>query len=221
MYNEITLLGLGLVLGLGHAIDADHIVAVSALVSKHKSLKGGIMSGISWGLGHTSILFIVGLVLLLTKISIPEKIALSLEFIVGLMIVYLGIAVVYEVLVNKKHFHKHVHDGKIHIHTHTHKTKTTHNHYHKPFLVGLVHGMAGSAGLMLLILPTVENTMIGLAYILIFGIGSILGMGVASSLISLPFTFASKKYNKRIRYMTGIISITFGLFIMITTWMMI
>lgn len=217
-------LGLGFVLGLIHAFDADHIVAVSSLVSKHNNIKKGIFSGMIWGLGHTAILFVIGLVILLTKIAIPEKIALSLEFLVGMMIVYLGASVIYDVIKNKKHLHKHSHNGVIHFHMHSHKKKDSHEHYHKPFIVGLIHGMAGSAGLMLIVLSASDNILNGILYILLFGIGLMIAMGLASGLISLPFILTSKrfiKYDRKIRYATGIFSILFGLSLMFTTGTMI
>lgn len=205
-------------MGIGHALDADHIAAVSSLVSKHKNLKKAAYSGISWGLGHTTTLFIAGLLILLLKISIPKKIALSFEFVVAIMILILGISVIRDVVINKKHLHVHNHDGTNHFHIHSHKETNVHSHNHKSFFVGLIHGLAGSAGLMLLVLSTANSLTIGLSYILIFGIGSMIGMSIASSIISIPFVFTSNKLNKwnnRIRYATGIFSVMFGIFLMI------
>ena len=220
----MSFLGLGFVLGLTHAFDADHVVAVSSLVSKHNNVKKGILAGIIWGLGHTTTIFIIGLIILITKITIPEKIALSLEFIVGIMIVYLGASVIYDVIKNKKHLHKHSHEGVTHFHLHSHKKKTSHTHYHKPFIVGLIHGMAGSAGLMLIVLSTAKDIISGIYYILFFGIGLMIAMSFASGLISLPFILTSKKsvrYNKNIKYATGIFSILFGLSLMLSTGLLI
>lgn len=213
-----TVLGLGFVIGLKHAFEADHVVAVSAIVQKHKSLKKASLVGIIWGLGHTTTLFLMGLLLLTLKVTIPEKISLSMEFIVGVVIVLLGISVLKDLFIDKKHFHIHKHNKKNHAHYHSHKkTKAHKNHYHKPFLIGLVHGVAGSAALMLLVLSTIESIPLGLLYIIIFGFGSVIGMGIVSIFLGLPFKLANKTsnlWNKRIRFLTGYISVLFGLFIM-------
>lgn len=216
--ESLTLLSLGFILGLEHAFDADHLAAVSTLISKHKNLKTASILGAIWGLGHTTTLFIVGAFIMVLKITIPEKIALSLEFIVAIVIVILGISVIKNLFVNKKHVHTHTHEGNSHIHGHSHKQTKSHNHSHKSFIVGMIHGMAGSAALMLLVLSTIKSTLLGLIYILVFGIGSVVGMTLASTLISLPFIVTAKKislWNERIRWATGVFSILFGTFLMI------
>jgi len=218
MYTDvITVLGLGIFLGLEHALDGDHIAAISTLVSKHKNFRKASILGVFWGLGHTTTLLIAGIFVLFLKIAIPEKIALSLEFVVGIMIVILGFSVVRDVIFSKKHMHKHSHNGHTHLHVHSHKQTSDHVHYHKPFIVGLIHGLAGSAALMLLVLSTVESRLLGLLFIMIFGIGSIIGMSIVSGAISLPFIFSSQKEltNRRIRYIAGSFSMLFGLMIML------
>src|SRR3989338_2159875 len=148
----LTLLGLGFLLGIEHATDADHVAAVSAMTSESKNLKHSAMHGIYWGLGHTFTLLFVGLLLLLFKITIPQKLAVSFEFIVGLMLIFLGINLFVKILKSRFHLHLHNH-GKIkHLHYHTHASEHIHKHSKKSFLVGLVHGLAGSAALMLLVL---------------------------------------------------------------------
>jgi len=212
------LLGLGFLLGLEHAFEPDHVIAVTSLVSKHKNLKKTTFLGAIWGLGHTATLFIAGVIILYLKITIPEKLALSFEFIVGIVIVLLGIYIIKDLMVNKTHIHSHNHDGIPHVHFHSHREKIEHDHYHKSFAVGLVHGMAGSASLMLLVVSTMESFVLGILYIVLFGIGSLLGMAIVGGLISLPFVYTSKKFsllNIKIRYITGIISILFGAFLMI------
>jgi len=134
--------------------------------------------------------------------------------------VILGVFIIKDIFLNKKHIHKHNHDGEMHVHLHSHKTTEAHHHhhYHKSFAVGLVHGMAGSASLMLLVLSTMNSILLGLVYIFLFGIGSMLGMAIVGGIISLPFIYTSKKYmsiNNKIRYITGFFSIAFGSFIMI------
>jgi len=214
MIEILPVLGLGFILGLEHALDADHVAAVTALVSKHKNMKRASLLGVFWGLGHTTTLFIAGILILMLKITIPERIALSFEFIVGIMIVILGTSVLIDLFIRKKHAHIHSHDGIAHTHPHLHNHSKSHSHYHKPFIVGLIHGLAGSAALMLLVLSTVESMMLGLAYILIFSFGSIIGMAIVSSAISIPFVISkSTLINKRIRYIASVLSILFGLYI--------
>lgn len=217
MLEELTLLGIGFIIGLQHAFEPDHVVAVSALISKNKSIRKSAILGSLWGLGHTTTLFIVGALIMLLKITIPETIALSLEFIVGIVIAALGINLLYELITKKKHIHSHEHDGvsHSHMHTHAHTTLSGHDHKHKTFAVGLIHGMAGSAGLMLLVLTTISSFWLGLLYILIFGIGSMFGMAIVSGIISLPLVYPkSKTINKTFQYAIGIISIAFGSYLM-------
>jgi len=216
-----SLLGFGFLLGIKHAFDADHVVAISTMVSRHKSIKRSSLLGMFWGVGHTISLLVVGLVILLLKISIPEKVALSLEFIVGIMLVLLGINVFMTMNKNKIHFHKHRHGKEEHIHFHSHKLAKNHAHEHttlyKSLLIGAIHGLAGSAAITLLVLTTVKSFWIGMIYMLTFGIGSILGMMLISSIISLPFIIISIKF-KRIRNImnisAGLISTAIGLIIL-------
>jgi ABC-type nickel/cobalt efflux system permease component RcnA len=142
--------------------------------------------------------------------------------LVGLVIISLGINVIWNLFTKNKHCHIHNHDGKVHTHSHNHNHSITHNqehshkHYYKSYAVGLIHGMAGSASLMLLVLATINSYLLGIIYILIFGIGSMIGMTIVGGIISIPFVFTSNKFNllnKRIRYATGVFSIFFGLFI--------
>ena len=217
-------LGLGFILGLKHALDADHVVAVSTIVSEHKSLSKSSLIGAFWGLGHTASLFLIGLVVILLRLTIPPKLALLMELGVAIMLVLLGSNIIWKFFKGKRiHVHTHEHDGLAHTHIHLHEGKEeTHEHNHliklgsKPFLVGMVHGVAGSAALMLLVLTTIPSPLAGLLYILIFGIGSVGGMLIMSSLISLPFVFTANRFavtNERIKALAGVLSITFGLFL--------
>ena len=217
----ITLFGFGFLLGVKHALDADHVAAVSALVSRSNSIKKFYILGAFWGFGHTISLLCVGLIILLLKITIPEKIALSFEFIVGIMLVILGLNVLLTINKNKIHFHRHKHGKEGHIHFHSHKLTKHHDHKHKLFhqslFIGLIHGLAGSAVLTLLVLTTIKSVWLGLIYILIFGIGSITGMILISSVISLPFTLIPnnlQRTQKFLRISAGLISMIIGLTIM-------
>ncbi len=212
----ITLLSLGFILGLKHALDVDHVVAVSTIVSQTKSLKKSSLSGAIWGLGHTTTLFLVGLLILGLKLVLPEKLALSFEFLIGIVLVVLGTDVLRKVIKDKVHLHGHKHDNITHLHLHVHNTSQSHSHTHKSFIVGMFHGLAGSAALMLLVLTTVESMLQGLLFILIFGIGSILGMLITSTIIGLPFVFTTKfdRINNIVKTVAGTLSIVLGFTIM-------
>ncbi len=207
-----TILVLGFVLGLKHALDADHVVAVSAIVSENRSLRKSSLLGVFWGFGHTATLLLVGLVVLLFKISIPQTVALSLEFIVGVVLVVLGLSVL-----QKVHLHFHRHKKEKHIHVHSHEHENSHSHEHRSFAVGAVHGLAGSGALMLLVLATIDTVWQGIFYILIFGFGSVLGMLLISTVIGLPFAATAnfENVNMKIRIVAGVISILLGVAIII------
>lgn len=217
-------LGLGFVLGLKHALDADHIVAVSTIVSEHKSISMSSLIGTCWGLGHTASLFIMGFVVILFRLAIPPTLALLMEFGVAAMLVLLGANVIRKLFQGKKvHIHAHEHDELTHTHVHIHGVKEeVHGHNHlfkfgsKPFAVGLVHGLAGSATLMLLVLTTIPSPLAGIFYIIVFGAGSIGGMLIMSSLISLPFVLTANRFalmNEWIKVLAGVSSIAFGIFL--------
>jgi sulfite exporter TauE/SafE len=216
--------GLGLILGIKHALDADHLIAVSTIVSEHQSLKWASLIGAFWGLGHTATLFVVGLLVIGLRLTIPLPVALGLEFLVALMLVVLGGNILWRSFRTEKlHLHAHAHNPETHTHFHFHgEPEESHTHPHpfksmrKPFFVGMVHGLAGSAALMLLVLTTIPSPLAGLVYILIFGFGSVGGMLVLSSLIGLPFVLTARRFslmNGWIRLMAGLASAAFGLFL--------
>lgn len=219
--------GVGFILGLEHATDADHVVAVSTIVSEHGTLRKSAAIGVTWGLGHTTTLLILGLVVLLAKVTIPARVALGMEFLVGVLLVALGYSVARSFIWSKFHLHRHSHAREEHEHLHVHGRKEEHAHRHralghkrKSFLVGMVHGVAGSAALAILVLATIDSLVVGVGYILIFGAGSILGMLFISSLIGIPFTYTAHKlqrFNERIRTAAGIVSMSLGVFIMVET----
>lgn len=204
---------LGFFLGIKHSFEADHVIAVSTIASEQKNPFKASLVGIFWGIGHTTTLFISGIIVLLLKISIPEKISMSLEGLVGIMLIILGT----RVLIKTKsfHSHKHEHEEKVHDHLHVDEKKTEHKH-HVPFFVGFVHGIAGSGAMMLLVLSTIPTVLEGLYYILIFGLGSILGMSIMSFVIGIPFLYSKNKLPKlenSLRFGAGILSVLFGLFV--------
>jgi len=214
--------GLGLILGVKHALDADHVIAVSTIVSEYQSLKWASLIGAFWGLGHTTTLLAVGLAVILLRLTIPVWVALGLEFLVALMLIFLGVSILWRSFkADKLHLHPHEHNPKSHAHFHVHgNPQEDHAHAHpfssmrKPFIIGMVHGLAGSATLMLLVLSTIPSAIAGLTYIVIFGLGSVGGMLVLSSVIGLPFILTARRFtllNRWIRVVAGIASVGFGL----------
>ncbi len=225
--GAISILGLGFFLGLKHALDADHLVAVSTIVAERKGFWSSSLVGALWGLGHTASLLAVGLLVIAFRFQIPPKIALGMEFAVAIMLVALGANVLWKIFRGATfHIHTHSHEGHLHIHPHFHRpvehqSSEQNAHHHsvsigkKPFFVGMVHGMAGSAALMLLVLAAISSRPLALAYIGIFGFGSVGGMFLMSALIGLPFSVTSKyeHANKIIRTTAGVVSVCFGLFL--------
>ena len=221
---------LGILLGSKHSLDPDHVVAVSTIVSEYKNPLRSFWVGISWGLGHTTTLLIIGVVIIALRLTIPERMALLFEFAVGVMLVGLGIQVIYSFRKKKVHQHAHGHEEEAHHHFHSHSKSPEHVPEHhnthgigKPFLrrksyvIGLVHGLAGSAALMLLVLASIESPIAGLAYILLFGLGSVLSMGIMTVIIGLPFAMSAGRlpnFNRTIQFAVGSLSILFGGFLM-------
>ena len=217
-------LAFGFVLGLKHAVEVDHLAAVSTIVSERKTLLGSMLVGGLWGIGHTVSLLIAGVAGILLHVEISERTALALEFMVGLMLVALG-ANALRKLWRGGHLHLHVHrhGGRAHIHPHIHDgSPETDSHTHhgfslgvRPLFVGMVHGLAGSAALMLLVLSTISRPLVGLLYIIVFGVGSIGGMMIMSALVSLPVYLTATRFNRAnlaMRGLAGLFSLGFGLF---------
>lgn len=216
----IGLMTSGFLLGLQHSLDPDHIAAVSTLVSANKSLKRSAITGAAWGIGHTAILLFVGSALMLLKVTIPATVSQMLECLVGVMLLYLGGGLLKKVVIDKVHIHKHAHGDLEHVHLHSHKTSAGHEHLHKPFLIGVVHGLAGSAGIMLLIMATMSSLVQGFFFTFIFGIGSILGMMFSGAIISLPFraTVHFKRLNSSFMIAAAVITIAIGLNVIRENW---
>ena len=226
--SAFAILGLGFLFGLKHATEIDHIVAVSTIVSEHRSVLRSALVGGLWGVGHTAALVIVGAVVLALRITIPESVSNWLEFGVALMIIGLGASAVVRALRRRAdvHMHEHSHDDVSHIHVHFHEHGTEHvtlvaSHSHaikligiKPLLVGVMHGLAGSAALTLLVLTQSESTALGMLYLGVFGVGSILGMLLMSGLIGLPFALTARRLNTMhygLQTGAGALSVAFGL----------
>ncbi|MGB5259706.1 MAG: urease accessory protein [Gammaproteobacteria bacterium] len=201
---SISLLLLGFMLGMRHAFEADHVAAVASLASRSSSVRDGLRQGAVWGVGHTLTLFVFGSMVLLMDSMIPERLAQGLEFAVGVMLVLLGIDVLWRVIHERVHFHVHRHDnGTRHFHAHSHSNEqghpAIHRHQHpakdafplRALFVGLMHGMAGSAALILLTLQAVDSPWTGMVYIALFGVGSMAGMAVLSFVIAIPLRYSA------------------------------
>lgn len=201
---NLSLLALGFLIGMRHAVEADHVAAVASLATKNTSLRDTIKHGAVWGIGHTITLFIFGSVALLADSIIPQDLASILEFAVGIMLLLLGLDVLYRLYKKRIHFHTHKHDDGIkHFHVHSHAGEISHSessHQHKhvkrfprrALFVGLMHGMAGSAALIIITLQSVQSLYMGLVYIALFGVGSIAGMAILSTIIAIPLCYSSK-----------------------------
>ncbi|HEB55203.1 MAG TPA: urease accessory protein [Gammaproteobacteria bacterium] len=226
-----SLLLIGLFIGMRHAMEADHVAAVASLTSRNQSLAHTIKQGAAWGMGHTITLFLFGSVVIFMDTMIPADFAKGLEMAVGLMLVLLGADVLRRVIRNRIHFHSHQHDdGRFHFHAHSHAGESrrqhnasSHAHQHPrgfPFralMVGMMHGMAGSAAVIVLALGTVESPMQGLLYILIFGIGSIFGMALLSVIISFPMRLSATRLtwaHNSLQMLVGMMTIGLGVFVL-------
>ncbi len=218
----ISVLAFGFLLGMKHAIEPDHVIAVSTIASQSKKFWRAALAGVFWGIGHTATLFAVGLVLLLLKGEMPETLAMTLEFAVGVMLVYLGVNALRKFRRQQVHAHLHAHGEVVHSHFHSHEQGAEHDHSHhrisylKSVLIGFVHGLAGSAAMMLLTLETVDSIGQALLFILIFGLGTILSMLLFTAAISVPFLLAATKpsFHNMLLGVTGVISAVFGLYYM-------
>jgi ABC-type nickel/cobalt efflux system permease component RcnA len=226
--STLAVLSIGLVFGLKHASEVDHVVAVSTIVSQHKNVWHSALVGAMWGAGHTAALLVVGAVVLGLRVAIPERVSGWLEFAVALMIIGLGVSALWRALRKSAevHVHEHLHDGVSHKHVHFHEKETRHKpashvlHSHavaqvgwKPVLMGTMHGLAGSGALTLLVLTQISSPWVGLLYLLIFGLGSIVGMLLMSGLIGLPFSLTSRNLTNvhhKLQTVAAVLSIAFG-----------
>ncbi len=191
-------LALGFAIGMAHALDADHLAAVAAMTDREDGPRRLIARGVAWGFGHTLALFVICAVVIAFGLTISGRLEAGLELAVGLMIAGLGLRVLWRLRRDRVHIHAHEHDGHRHIHAHSHKNETRphaaspHGHAHPApahlgtLGVGLVHGAAGSAGLLVLTVAATDSIGQALAYCAVFGIGSLVGMAALSAVASLP-----------------------------------
>jgi len=227
----LAVLSLGFFLGMRHATDADHVVAVSTIVSRERRIGSAALIGGLWGVGHTITILFVGAGIILFTLVIPPRVGLSMEFSVGLMLIFLG-------LLNLKGFKKQMGQSVEALAVHQPgETGVPHTHgaaessvdfmdarfgrwrvyqWMRPLVVGLVHGMAGSAAVALLVLATLRNTHWAVAYLAIFGVGTIAGMMVITVAMASALRYAGSRsawINRRLAFATGLLSVAFGMFI--------
>ena len=225
------ILGLGFLLGMQHALEADHIAAVSSIAARRSRVSDIVRHGLTWGLGHTLTLFVFAGVAILLGRAIPETVAQPIETAVGVMLVGLGAHVLWRLWRDRVHFHQHGHaDGTVHFHAHSHARETAphassvHAHDHgfrwRTLLVGLMHGMAGSAALLVLAVTQASSPAAGLGYIALFGVGSMIGMGALSALIAVPLSVSARSLtsvNRILQGTVGLVTITIGVMTVVET----
>jgi len=242
----VSIIALGFFLGMRHATDPDHVIAVTTIVSRQRSFRQAAFIGLLWGLGHTITIFVVGSVIILFGLVIPPRIGLSMELSVGLMLILLGIlnlsglmrwvTKTFKSSPREQHTHSHGHGDYIHSHPHGHTPgKKGHSEdatpvswvdhtldkmgfYQviRPLAVGIVHGLAGSAAVVLLVLTTIRVPIWEVLYLLVFGIGTVAGMMLITAAIAVPFTFSENRFARLHRGLglaSGLVSLVFGLFI--------
>ena len=177
--------------GFTHAFEADHLLAVSNIVSQRSNIKLSLKDGIFWGLGHASAIFFIGILMIVLKAGITEKSFHYFEATVGLMLIILAAYRLIKFFFSKKiqgHLHPHINNGETHQHINI-GTKNNYKHAHAlSYGVGLVHGLAGSGALVVIVLSQMKGTVDGLTYLIIFGMGCSMGMMLASGLFSIPFS---------------------------------
>jgi hypothetical protein len=219
------ILGLGLLLGMQHALEADHIAAVSSIAARRSEMTDIVKHGLTWGLGHTLTLFVFAGAAIVLGHAIPQSLSEPLETAVGIMLVGLGAHVLWRLWRDRVHFHRHSHgDGIVHLHAHSHAgervphARAPHEHLHgfrwRTLLVGLMHGMAGSAALLVLTVSQAPSPAVGLGYVALFGIGSMIGMGALSTVIAVPIAISARWLtlaNRTLQGAVGLVTIAIGL----------
>ena len=247
MLGLLSIIALGFFLGMRHATDADHVVAVMTIVSRQRSLRPAAWVGALWGMGHTLTIVLVGGAIILFNWAIPPRVGLAMEMAVGVMLIALGLMNVAGTLRalpveadgthdHTVHSHAHGHGDYVHSHAHAHNPE---QHPHapddtplarvdrwfnrlkgyqilRPLVVGTVHGLAGSAAVALLVLTTIREPLWAVAYLAVFGAGTIAGMMLITTLVAAPMVYGQRHFavaGRRLQLATGLISLAFGLLV--------
>jgi len=246
MGSFLSIIAVGFFLGMRHATDPDHVIAVTTIVTRQRKLTRAALTGAFWGVGHTLTIFVVGALIILFDVVIPTRIGLSMEFSVALMLIVLGIMNVVAFMRSASsfaggsadskvlHVHPHSHGDYVHSHAHghgpeTHPHRTDHTPLAlldrlfgklalyrpvRPFIVGVVHGLAGSAAVALLVLTAIPNPRWAVVYLLVFGAGTVGGMMLITMSIASAFKFVGKgsqKFSHRLGLVSGLLSLAFGI----------
>jgi high-affinity nickel-transport protein len=211
MWSLLPVAVLGFFLGMRHATDPDHVVAVGTIVSGERTIRGAALVGVLWGLGHTVTMLLAGGAIVLFGLVVPPRVGLTLELSVALMLVGLGGSS----LAGIRRLGPHAHEmplrrldrrfGGLGLYRAA-----------RPFAVGVVHGLAGSAAVALLVVPTLHAPLLWVAYLLVFGLGTIAGMMLISATIALPFAHSARRLsgvNRSLAVAAGLVSVGFGLFL--------
>jgi len=241
----LSILALGFFLGMRHATDSDHVIAVSTIVSRERDVRHAAIVGMFWGVGHSITLFVLGVAIMVFGLVIPQRLGLGLEFCVALMLIILGAFNLRVALRSFRarsmftgadhHEHPHRHGDYIHSHPHGHAPET-HGHREesvpparldrrfggskayralRPTIIGIVHGLAGSAAIALLVLPIIRDPLWAVMYLSVFGAGTIAGMMLITTAIAVPFSYATRFefLHRHLGAVAGVVSFSFGLFL--------
>jgi high-affinity nickel-transport protein len=250
MFGLFSITVIGFLLGMRHATDPDHVIAVTTIVARYRKIGHAALIGAIWGVGHTLTILMVGSGIILFGWVIPTRVGLSMELCVGLMLILLGVLNLTGILAwitnafsgggaAEGMSHSHTHSRGDYVHSHAHDRESeAHSHaaeqtplgwfdrhfgrlgvyqFMRPLVVGLVHGLAGSAAVALLVLATIRNPRWAIAYLLVFGVGTIAGMMLITGAMVLPFAYADQRFsriNRGMRIASGVISLAFGIFIL-------
>ncbi|HEU4437631.1 MAG TPA: high-affinity nickel-transport family protein [Methylomirabilota bacterium] len=235
---------LGLLFGIQHATDADHVIAVATIVARTRRFSAGALVGAFWGIGHTVTVTVVGILIVVFHVAFTPAVALSLEMAAAAMLIWIGALRIVSAFRDSDpvpvahlsephaheparpalHSHPHAHGGLVHRHPHVHPPARLLRALHtvgpaqaaRSALVGLVHGLAGSAAIALLVLSTMRSTAGAIGYLLLFGGGTILGMTAITGLLSLPFTIRAprrRRSRQALTVATGALSLGFGIYL--------
>ncbi len=243
MLNLLSIIVVGFVLGMRHATDPDHVIAVTTIVSNQKKISRAALTGAFWGIGHTLTILVVGSLIIVCGVVVPARIGLSMEFSVAVMLVILGVMNVVAFVRSPRslskvddaavvHSHSHNHGDHAHTHAHAHSLESdSHSagapisrmdrlfgsfalyRHARPLLVGIVHGLAGSAAVALLVLTTIRDPRWAVAYLLLFGLGTVAGMMLITMSIASALSFFGRNHaslSGRLGFASGLISLTFG-----------
>jgi high-affinity nickel permease len=246
LVNLVPVVLLGFFLGMRHATDPDHVIAVSTIVSREHRITGAMLIGTLWGIGHSLTIFLVGGAIIAFDVVIPPRLGLSMELSVAFMLILLGVLNLTGILKwisetshsshGVLHSHPHHHSDIVHTHLHRHDVEA-HSHDERetpvrwidgavlrlgvfgalrPLVVGVVHGLAGSAAIALLVLTAIPSPLWAAVYLLVFGIGTTVGMILITAANAVPFTVTARRFTLVNRYLgvaSGLVSVGFGLFL--------